>query len=112
MGRKVRERKGAWVSKNRIVEQSFNRCAVASLCTVQLHERAAKGLGVGIMNHHGIKKGKLDSVGNSFLAGTRSDVSDRIHRASIALLASVCLSAAGPLAFFNGKRTLSVVVEM
>ena len=39
----------------------------------------------------------LDSVVNSFLAGTRSDVSDRIHRASIALLASVCLSAAGPL---------------
>ena len=51
------------------------------------------------MNHHGIQKGKLDSVGNSFLAGTRSDVSDRIHRASIALLASVCLSAAGPLPF-------------
>ena len=32
----------------------------------------------GIMNHHGIKTGKLDSVSNSFLAGTRSDVSDRI----------------------------------
>ena len=41
------------------------------------------------MKHHG--------VSNSFFAGTRSDVSDRIHRASIALLASVCLSAAGPL---------------
>ena len=48
------------------------------------------------MNHHGNKKGRLDSVINSFFAGTRSDVSDRIHRASIALLASVCLSAAGP----------------
>ena len=34
---------------------------------------------------------------NSSFAGTRSDVSDRIHPASIALLASVCLSAAGPL---------------
>ena len=49
------------------------------------------------MKHHGSKQIKLDSVVNSFLAGTRSDVSDRIHRASIALLASVCLSAAGPL---------------
>ena len=43
----------------------------------------------------------MDSLSNSFFAGTRSDVSDRIvdriHRASIALLASVCLSAAGPL---------------
>ena len=43
----------------------------------------------------------VDSVGNSFLAGTRSDVSDRIHLASIALLASVCLSAAGPLLVEN-----------
>ena len=43
----------------------------------------------------------VDSVGNSFLAGTRSDVSDRIRRASIALLASVCLSAAGPLLVEN-----------
>ena len=39
----------------------------------------------------------VDSVINSFFAGTRSGVSDRIHRASMALLASVCLSAAGPL---------------
>ena len=41
------------------------------------------------MKHHG--------VSNRFFAGTRSDVSDRMHRASTALLASVCLSAAGPL---------------
>ena len=47
----------------------------------------------------------VDSVGNSFLAGTRSDVSDRIHRTSIALLASVCLSAAGPLLDGKGERS-------
>ena len=55
MGRKVRERKGAWVSKNRMVEQCFDRCAVASLYTVQLREKV-EWLGEGIMNHHGIKE--------------------------------------------------------
>ena len=38
-------------------------------------ERRFRG---GIVKHHGIKKGRLDSVSNSFFAGTRSDVSDRI----------------------------------
>ena len=42
-----------------------------------------------------------------FLAGTRSDVSDCIHRTSMALLASVCLSAAGPLQ----NENLSTLLE-
>ena len=33
------ERKGAWVSKNSMVEQCFDRCAAASLCTIQLREK-------------------------------------------------------------------------
>ena len=57
----MRERKGAWVSKNRIVEQSFDRCAVASLCTIQLREKVEGFVG-SIMNHHGIKKGGLEQL--------------------------------------------------
>ena len=44
--RKVRETQGEKVSALVLFEQTVDRSAVASLCTIQLHERAAKGLGV------------------------------------------------------------------
>ena len=52
----MRETQGEKVSALVLFEQTVDRSAVASLCTIQLHERAAKGLGEGIMNHHGNKK--------------------------------------------------------
>ena len=44
-----------------MVEQSFDRCAVASLCTMQLREKVEGFVG-SIMNHHGIKKGGLEQL--------------------------------------------------
>ena len=41
--------------QNCTVEQCFDRCAVASLCTSQLCEKVGKFVG-GIMNYHGNKK--------------------------------------------------------
>ena len=49
--------------QNRIVEQSFDRCAVASLCTIPLREKVEGFVG-SIMNYHGIKKEDWNSLRN------------------------------------------------
>ena len=50
-------------AKNSIVEQSFDRCAVASLCTIQLREKGGK-FGGRIVNYHEIKKDDWNSLLN------------------------------------------------
>ena len=56
--------------QNCIVEQSFDRCAVASLCTIQLREKVGRLVGSS-MNHHGIKKGDWTACAK-VVAGTFS----------------------------------------
>ena len=70
----MRETQGEKVSALVLFEQTVDMSAVANVSATQLHEKAAKGLGEGIMTHHENKKGKLDSVINSFLAGTQIGV--------------------------------------
>ena len=52
----MRETQGEKVSALVLFEQTVDMSAVASVSATQLHEKAAKGLGVGIMNHHENKK--------------------------------------------------------
>ena len=41
-----------------MVEQCFDRCAVASLCTIQLHEKVERSMG-SIMKNHETNRGKV-----------------------------------------------------
>ena len=58
--------------QNCIVEQSFDRCAVTSLCTSQLREKLGRFVG-SIMNHHAIKP-KVEQLDQKFGAGTSASV--------------------------------------
>ena len=49
------------------------------------------------MNHHGNKKEKVDSVINSFVAGTHSGVPECFHQSSVASLGNVRRLAVAPL---------------
>ena len=73
-----------------MVEQSFDRCAVASLCTIQLRERVEGFMG-SIMNYHGIKKGDWNSLRKSF---------QQVHRLRPNLLHGMST------AVFVGSRTV------
>ena len=41
-----------------MVEQCFDRCAAASLCTIQLHEKVERFMG-SIMKNHETNRGKV-----------------------------------------------------
>ena len=76
-GRKVEKRKVkkvGWNSGLTLFSNALENDRTLSAAA----KRQWRGFVGSIVNHHGIKKGKMDSVSNSFLAGTRSDVSDRI----------------------------------
>ena len=87
--------------QNRIVEQSFDRCAVASLCTIQLREKVGRFVG-SIMNHHGIKKGGLEQLAQPLKQVQVDDQSTHpsIHQSFVA--SGRCIEPDAPALWSSG----------